>query len=67
MRRRGGGGEESEGGRERIHSNWPIMKSSKLAISPKPEAMSTKSGVHVFDINPYLHEFFEPILFDSIF
>ena len=26
------------------------------------EAMPTKVGVHAFDINPYLHEFFEPIL-----
>ena len=41
------------------------MKSSN--ISEVKEAMPTKSGVHVFDINPYLHEFFELILFDSNF
>ena len=28
------------------------------------EAMPAKLGVHAFDINPYLHEFFEPILID---
>ena len=54
-----------EGERERIHSNWPNMKSSN--ISQTKDATPTKSGVHVFDTNPYLHEFFEPILFDSIF
>ena len=31
------------------------------------EVTPTKIGVHVCDINPYLHEFFEPILIDSIF
>ena len=29
--------------------------------------MRTKIGVHALDINPYLHEFIELILFDSIF
>ena len=28
------------------------------------EATTTKIGVHAFHINPYLHEFFEPILID---
>ena len=50
---------------EMIHSNWPNMKSSN--ISETKEAMPTKSGAHVFDINPYLHELFEPILLNSIF
>ena len=36
-------------------------------ISETKEAMPTKFGVHAFYINPYWHEFFEPILFDSIF
>ena len=30
-------------------------------ISETREATPTKIGVHAFDINPYLHEFFEPI------
>ena len=44
---------------------WPNLKSSN--ISETGEAMPTKIGVHAFHINPYLHEFFEPILIDSIF
>ena len=31
------------------------------------EVTPTKIGVHACDINPYLHDFFEPILIDSIF
>ena len=31
-------------------------------ISETKEATPTKIGVHACDINPYLHEFFEPIL-----
>ena len=34
-------------------------------ISKAGEATPTKISVQAFDINPYLHEFFEPI--DSIF
>ena len=30
-------------------------------ISETREVTPTKIGVHAFDINPYLHEFFEPI------
>ena len=30
-------------------------------ISETGEVTPTKIGVHAFDINPYLHEFFEPI------
>ena len=33
-------------------------------ISETEEVMSTKIGVHAFDINPYLHEFFELIPID---
>ena len=32
--------------------------------SQTKETTSTKIGVHAFDINPYLHEIFEPILID---
>ena len=45
--------------------NLAIFESSN--ISEIGEVMPTKIGMHAFDINPYLHEFFEPILFDSIF
>ena len=31
------------------------------SISKTGKTMPTKIGVHAFDINPYLHEFFEPI------
>ena len=33
-------------------------------ISETGETTLTKIGVHAFDINPYLYEFFELILFD---
>ena len=33
-------------------------------ISKTGEATPTKIGVHAFDINPYLHKFFEPIPID---
>ena len=36
-------------------------------ISETGEATPTKIGVHVHDINHYLHEFFEPIPIDKIF
>ena len=45
--------------------NLAKFESSK--ISETEEAMLTKIGEHACDINPYLHEFFEPILIDSIF
>ena len=32
-------------------------------ISETRDATPTKIGLHVFHVNPYLHEFFEPILF----
>ena len=31
------------------------------SISETEEVTSTKIGVHVYLINPYLHKFFEPI------
>ena len=31
-------------------------------ISKTGEVMPTKIGVHALDIDPYVHEFFEPIL-----
>ena len=45
--------------------NLAKFESSK--ISETEEATLTKIGVLACDINPYLHEFFEPILIDSIF
>ena len=39
-----------------------IFESSN--ISETREGTPTKIGVHTFDINPYLHKFFEPILSD---
>ena len=50
-----------------------MVRKGKLAvfegssISETREDTSTKIGVHAFDINAYLHEFFEPILIDEIF
>ena len=34
------------------------------SISETGKVTSTKIGVHACDINPYLHEFFEPIPID---
>ena len=50
-----------------------MVRKGKLAvfegssISETTEGTSTKVGVHACDINPYLHEFFEPIPIDQIF
>ena len=47
-----------------------MVEKGKLAvfestnISENGEAMPTKIGVHACDINPYMHEFFEPIPID---
>ena len=38
--------------------NLAIFEGS--SISETREGLPTKIGVHVCDINPYLHEFFEP-------
>ena len=34
------------------------------SISETKKTMPTKFGVYALDINPYLHEFFEPIPID---
>ena len=47
-----------------------MVRKGKLAvfessnISETEETMPTKIGVHAYDINTYLHEFFESILID---
>ena len=47
-----------------------MIRKGKLAvfessgISETKIATPTKIGVHTFDINPYLHEFFELVLSD---
>ena len=47
-----------------------MVRKGKLAIfegnniSETKETTPTKIGVHACDINPYLHEFFEPIPID---
>ena len=40
--------------------NLTVYESSN--ISENRMATPIKIGVHAYDINPYLHEFFEPIL-----
>ena len=40
--------------------NLAVFESSN--ISETGEVMAAKTGVHAFDINTYLHDFFEPIL-----
>ena len=42
--------------------NLVVFESS--GISETGEVTPIKNGVHACDINPYLHEFFEPILID---
>ena len=42
--------------------NLAVFESS--GISETREVMPTKIGVHALHINPYLHEFFEPIPID---
>ena len=50
-----------------------MVRKGKLAvfvgnsISETEEAPPTKICVHACDINPYLHDFFEPIPIDKIF
>ena len=44
-----------------------LTKFESSNISETGESLPTKTGVHAFNINPYLHEFFEPILSDFIF
>ena len=45
--------------------NLAVFESSN--ISETRGVTPTKIGVHVLDINPYLHEFFEPILINYKF
>ena len=42
--------------------NLAVFESS--GISETEDVTPTKIGVYVCDINPYLHEFFEPIPID---
>ena len=42
--------------------NLAVFESSN--ISETGETTPTKTGVHECDVNPYLHEFFEPIPID---
>ena len=44
-----------------------LAKFDSSNISESREATPTKIGFHALGINPYLHEFFEPIPIDSIF
>ena len=42
--------------------NLAVFESSNI---PETEKVTpTKIGVYAFDINPYMHEFFEPISID---
>ena len=42
--------------------NLAVFESSNISETKK--ATPTKIGVHACDINPYLHEYFEPIPID---
>ena len=42
--------------------NLAVFESSNISETEK--ATPTRIGVHVFDINPYLQVFFEPIPID---
>ena len=42
--------------------NLAVFESSNISETEK--VMPTKIGMYAFDINPYLHEFFEPIPID---
>ena len=42
--------------------NLVVLEGSN--ISESGETTPTKIGVYTLDINPYLHEFFEPISID---
>ena len=45
--------------------NLAVFESSNISETKK--ATPTKIGVHACDINPYLHEFFEPIPINYIY
>ena len=40
---------------------WNLAVFESSNISETGEVTPTKIGVHAFDINAYLHKFFEPI------
>ena len=42
--------------------NLAVFEGSNISETEK--VMPTKIGVYAFDIDPYMHEFFEPILND---
>ena len=42
--------------------NLAVFESSDISETEK--TTPTKIGVHALDVNPYMHEFFEPILID---
>ena len=42
--------------------NLAVFESSNISETEK--VLPTKIGVHAFDINSYLHKFFESILID---
>ena len=43
---------------------WPFWRQAKRSHNSKTgKATPIKIGLHAFQVNPYLHEFFEPILF----
>ena len=42
--------------------NLAVFESSNISETEK--VAPTKIGVYAFDINPYMHEFFEPIPID---
>ena len=43
---------------------WPFLKQAKRSHNSETgEVTPTKIGLHAFQVNFYLHEFFEPILF----
>ena len=47
---------------------WPFWRQSKMSHNSKTgETMTTKIGVQACDINPYMHEFFEPIPINQVF
>ena len=42
---------------------WPFLRGSGISMKPE-RSRPSKIGAHAYDINPYLHEFFEPIPID---
>ena len=44
---------------------WLFLKGNHISETEK--GTPTKTGIHACDVNPYLHNFFEPIPIDEIF